>query len=357
MYLRVDAYRETCCVFRLLALLLFLHLLTLKEKPQEHSEMNVVELLSPYACSIVLVIPYTCPPVRERAFFLALVVQGLAVEAGNLKVVPTNDGMTPKAHRRNRGDGPPTEANPPPNLRRGLVAMQGVPEEKKRHKLGDHGLREQLRGDHVYGLRELRGLILRGLHARGLRDSPADEQHKLTRVRELHTQQPARMLRPARTLRPVDALPQWSKPADALQRLLEPADARYTPPSAVLLPAAAAVAAVAVAAAAAELQPERLRGCSSSAAAAAAAAAVPVSVRKPLLTAALEQCTPLSGALAHGLKELQRDVSPFLCFRRCSSLSLVSNQYFSSSMVAVMFAACCYDLDLFRSLLWSRRCR
>jgi hypothetical protein len=301
-----------CCV--LLALLLFWHLLTLpKEKPQEHLPKRiVVALLSPYAYSTLLVSPYTCPPVRAGALFLAPArnLAHVEVEAhGNqVRVVATtSDGVT--ASKEQRCDGPVPEVIPLPNLRRDLMAIRGVPEEKRWRTLGEPGIRESPSENPgmVLGIRELCEP-----HAHGQRDSPADEPHTRTHVRELHTRQPARRLRLARKLLPVDALPRWWTPADALPRLLEPADARDTLLSVVLPPAAVAAAVVA---AADELQ--RPLGCSSSDAAVVAVAAV----QKPLLSAAFEQCTLLSGALAHDPIEPQHDVRPFWCFRRRSSLS------------------------------------
>jgi hypothetical protein len=230
---------------------------------------------------------------------------------GQVQVVATtSDGVT--ASQGQRRDGPAPEVIPLPNLRRGLEAIQGVLEEKRWHTLGEPGIRGFPSGNlgMVLGIRELCGR-----HARGRHDSPADEPHTRTRVRELHTQRPVRRLRLARTLPPVDALPRWWKPADALPRLLEPADARDTLLFVVLLPVAAAAVVVAAAAVVAELQ--RLLGCSSS----DAAAVDVVAVQKPLLSAAFEQCTLLSGALAHDPIEPQRDVRPFWRFRTGSSLS------------------------------------
>jgi hypothetical protein len=234
--------------------------------------------------------------VRAGALFLAVaMVKTLAyveVEAhgGQVQVVATtSDGVT--ASQGQRRDGPAPEVIPLPNLRRGLEAIQGVLEEKRWHTLGEPGIRGFPSGNlgMVLGIRELCGR-----HARGRHDSPADEPHTRTRVRELHTQRPVRRLRLARTLPPVDALPRWWKPADALPRLLEPADARDTLLFVVLLPVAAVVVVAVVATGAA---------------------------KQSLLSAAFEQCTLLSGALAHDPIEPQRDVRPFWRFRTGSSLS------------------------------------
>jgi hypothetical protein len=231
-------------------------------------------------------------------------LEDVEVEAhGNqLQVVPTtNGGVT--VPEEQRCDEPELEATPLPNRRRDLVAIQGVPEEKRWRTLGEPAIRESP-SEYlmVLGIHELCGR-----HARGRRDLLADEPHTRTHARERRTRQPARMRRPVRTLLPVDALPRWWKPAGALPRLLEPADARDTPLSVVLLPVAVVVVVAAV-------EPQRLLGCSSSDVVAAVAVAA---AQKPLPSAAFEQCTPLSGALAHAPIEPQRDVRPFWCFRRC----------------------------------------
>ena len=98
--------------------------------------MHVVALLSLYACSTLLVSPYNCPPVCAEALFLAVTAVGtlvyVEVEAhGNqVQVVPTtSDGVTAPVEQRY--DEPAPEATLLPNLRRDLMAIQGVPEERR----------------------------------------------------------------------------------------------------------------------------------------------------------------------------------------------------------------------------------